>query len=64
VFSLVSGFDAFLLGYTARFADIDNRVAFTRWRHGLPGLAWDELALPHLGKAEWYLFGSPRRPPS
>jgi hypothetical protein len=59
VFSLVTGFDAFLLGYTARFADIDNRAAFDRWRHGLPELAWKELALPHLGKAEWYLFGSP-----
>jgi hypothetical protein len=57
VFSLVTGFDAFLLGYTTRFADIDNRVAFERWQHGLPGLAWKELALPHLGKAEWHLFG-------
>jgi len=61
VFPLVTGFDAFLLGYTARFADIDNRVAFERWRHRLPGLAWTELALPHLGKADWYLFGAPPR---
>lgn len=56
--SLMSSFDAVLLGYTAQFREIDNRAAFGRWRRDLPGLAWQELALPHLGKAEWYLFGA------
>lgn len=57
----VSGFDAFLLGYTARFGDIDNRAAFAEWRAALPHLVWHDLPLPHMGKAEWYLFGA--RPP-
>ncbi|HEU4367134.1 MAG TPA: hypothetical protein VFV05_02765 [Methylomirabilota bacterium] len=54
----VADFDAVLLGYTSRFADIDNRAAFARWRTELPSLAWQESPLPHLGKAEWYLFGA------
>src|SRR5712692_9997484 len=58
VLSSVSDFDAFLLGYSSRFADIDNRAAFARWQTGLPGRAWQDLSLPHLGKAEWYLFGA------
>lgn len=61
LFSAVSHFDAFLLGYTARFGDIDNRAAFARWQTGLPDRVWQELPLPHLGKAEWYLFGARAR---
>jgi hypothetical protein len=58
VLAAVAGFDAFLFGYSARFGDTDNRAMFGRWRATLPGHVWRELALPHLGKAEFYLFGA------
>jgi len=59
--SLAPSFDAFLLGYTSQFREIDNRADFGRWRDDTPDVSWQELALPHLGKAEWYLLGA--RPP-
>ncbi len=60
----VTGLDAYLLGYTERFEGIDNRAFFRDWRATLPGYAWRDVALPHLHKAEWYLFGvkEPRSP--
>ncbi len=60
VLAAVADFDAFLLGYTSLFADIDNRAVFASWRTGLPDHTWHELPLPHLGKAEFYLFGARR----
>ncbi len=53
----VAGFDAYLLGYTEWFEGIDNRGFFGDWRATLPGYAWHDIPLPHLHKAEWYLFG-------
>ncbi|HKB26602.1 MAG TPA: hypothetical protein VKG64_16325 [Methylomirabilota bacterium] len=53
----VAGLDAYLLGYTERFEGIDNRGFFKDWRATLPGHAWHDIPLPHLHKAEWYLFG-------
>lgn len=53
----VAGFDAYLLGYTEWFEGIDNRGFFKDWRTTLPGYAWHDIPLPHLHKAEWYLFG-------
>ncbi len=53
----VAGLDAYLLGYTERFESLDNRAFFADWRKTLPGYAWHDVPLPHLHKAEWYLFG-------
>lgn len=53
----VAGLDAYLLGYTERFEGIDNRAFFAAWRATLPAYAWHDIPLPHLHKAEWYLFG-------
>ena len=58
VLDAVGDFDAFLLGYTARFREVSNRETFGRWRTRLPDHAWQEWPLPHLGKAEFYLFGN------
>jgi hypothetical protein len=58
VLESVADFDAFLFGYTEQFLDVDNRRFFARWRARLPGHIWHELPLPHLRKAEWYLFGA------
>ncbi len=55
---LVEGFDDFLIGYTERFIDIDNHAGFAAWGAWLPGHAWHDVPLPHLRKAEWYLFGA------
>ncbi len=63
VLAEVGGFDAFLLGYTERFETIDNVAFFEEWRATLRGSRWWDLPLPHLHKAERYLFGvrEPRR---
>lgn len=57
VLAEVAGFDAFLFGYTERFETIDNVAFFKEWRARLRGYRWWDLPLPHLRKAEWYLFG-------
>lgn len=57
VLPAVAGFDAYLLGYTEWFEGIDNRAFFKEWRATLAGHAWHDVPLPHLHKAEWYLFG-------
>ena len=54
----VSAFDAFLVGYTEQFADIDNVAFFRTWRSTLRGHVWHDVPLPHLKKREWYLFGA------
>lgn len=53
----VSSFDAFLIGYTNRFVDLDNRTLFATWRSTLPNHTWYEFPIPHLRKAECYVFG-------
>ena len=57
VLAEMAGFDAFLFGYTERFETIDNVGFFKEWRAGLREYRWWDLPLPHLHKAEWYLFG-------
>lgn len=59
VLPIVEGFDDFLIGYTERFLDVDNRAYFAGWRARLTGHAWHDVPLPHLTKAE-YLFGARR----
>ncbi|HYB70054.1 MAG TPA: hypothetical protein VEH80_05275 [Candidatus Bathyarchaeia archaeon] len=53
----VAGFDAFLVGYKEHYEGIDNRREFAAWRATLLEHAWHEESIPHLRKAEWYLFG-------
>ena len=58
VLAWVAGFDAFLFGYTERLETIENVAFFTGWRAPLQAYRWWALPLPHLHKAEWYLFGA------
>lgn len=53
--------DAYLIGYSEHFEGIDNRAFFRQWRATLPAHVWHDEPLPHLRKAEWYLFGARRR---
>jgi hypothetical protein len=54
----VSSFDAFFIGYTEQFGDIDNTAFFRTWRSSLSDHEWYDVPLPHLNKREWYLFGA------
>lgn len=58
VLRTVEGFDAFLIAYQQRFAEVANDEFFAAWRSRLPGgLTWQEIPIEHLKKASWYLFG-------
>ena len=48
-----------------QFADVANDAFFQRWRARLgAGFTWHEIAIEHLGKASWYLFGTRGASPS
>lgn len=57
ILSEVVSFDAFLFGYKERFEAIDNVRFFSEWRSTLSDHTWHEFPIPHLRKAERYLFG-------
>ena len=58
ILATVEGFDAFLIAYQQRFADVANDEFFRAWRSRLPGeMTWQDISIDHLGKASWYLFG-------
>ena len=58
ILDAVAGFDAFLMSYQQRFAEIANDEFFRGWRSRAGAdVAWQEIAIEHLQKASWYLFG-------
>ena len=54
----VADFDDFLIGYTERCLDVDNRAYFADWRARLPDRRWYDVPVPQLREADWHLFGT------
>jgi hypothetical protein len=57
----LSDFDAFLIAYQARFAEVNNLEYFAELKESLPEVEWTHWEIDHLPD-NYYLIG--RRPPS
>lgn len=57
----VAGFDAFLIAYQERFAEINNRDFFERWQDETSeSIDWRHVPIPHIRGGQRYLFGTRR----
>jgi hypothetical protein len=55
--TLVSQFDAFLIGYQAAFNEIDNVDFFVKWRADISTVDWWDWKIEYIGRHNRYLMG-------
>jgi hypothetical protein len=57
VLASVGGFDAFLIGFQARWQDMDNRDFFAEWKQAHARINWHDEPIAHI-PGNHYLFGT------
>jgi hypothetical protein len=56
VVPLLSGYDAFLIGYQAEFEKVDNPGYFRQFQRSFPQVEWQNWEIDHM-RANYYLMG-------
>lgn len=60
VLDMVSSFNAFLIGYQARFSEVDNVAFFQQWCQSRCDVEWKDVLVEHLPRGSRYLMGKCR----